>query len=483
MIKKIKNIGCYLKKLGIFFLFFLMNIFTAQTLTVEQIDSQQQIEYDRLIKNGDINKAVLQELKLIKNAEVIHYTKGEIRGHINLANAFFILNRNKESLHFLEIAEKKLKNFNDDLLKSRMYYLYGVHYYSLSLHKLAIKYFDTSLKFAYKIPDRQERERRKQFVYDWKRSSFSYLGMMDSVYSNERKCMSAPKPMLYISISDRHLKAMNTDSAEYYINKANELVLAKKIPLEGKINVLRAYGALYCEKKEYEKALKYLFESLELSQKMGSKERCLEACKLIAKVYKKMNNIQKENEYLAKYSLLRDNIALEEERTINIPVEKFLNDEMEKEKEEKGTLYYSIIIIILASLGIVIFILYKYKRKQRHKDLLFSQKEEEADMLKNRLNTTLDEVIELAKKNDPSLLVRFKMVYPDFCDSVLKINPKIINSELIFCAYLKLNFSTKEIATYTHVGSKAVQNRKNRIRKKLNIPSDEDINIWLNKIG
>jgi hypothetical protein len=36
---------------------------------------------------------------------------------------------------------------------------------------------------------------------------------------------------------------------------------------------------------------------------------------------------------------------------------------------------------------------------------------------------------------------------------------------------------------YTFVTPKAVQNRKNRIRKKLNIPSEEDINVWIGRIG
>ncbi|MBN9337366.1 MAG: hypothetical protein J0I88_05890, partial [Chryseobacterium sp.] len=73
-------------------------------------------------------------------------------------------------------------------------------------------------------------------------------------------------------------------------------------------------------------------------------------------------------------------------------------------------------------------------------------------------------------------------VYPDFCNKLQMTYPDLLNSELAFCAYLKLNFSTKEIATYTFTAIKSVQNRKNRIRKRLNIPSEEDIYIWIDKL-
>jgi DNA-binding CsgD family transcriptional regulator len=54
--------------------------------------------------------------------------------------------------------------------------------------------------------------------------------------------------------------------------------------------------------------------------------------------------------------------------------------------------------------------------------------------------------------------------------------------DLTFCAYLYLNFSSKDIAQYTFVTPRAVQIRKNRLRKKLNINSEEDIYLWIKNI-
>ena len=96
-------------------------------------------------------------------------------------------------------------------------------------------------------------------------------------------------------------------------------------------------------------------------------------------------------------------------------------------------------------------------------------------------NLTEDEVLRLAKENSPRLLSKFKSIYPDFFEKLTEIQPNLQNSELIFCIYLKLNLSTKEIATYTFVTPKAVLNRKNRIRKKLDIASSVDIYKWFDE--
>lgn len=97
-------------------------------------------------------------------------------------------------------------------------------------------------------------------------------------------------------------------------------------------------------------------------------------------------------------------------------------------------------------------------------------------------NLAEDEIIRLAKENSPRLLSKFKGLHPDFFEKLSAIQPNLQNSELCFCIYLKLDLSTKEIAKYTFVTPKAIQNRKNRIRKKLEIGSSVDIYKWFSEI-
>jgi len=67
--------------------------------------------------------------------------------------------------------------------------------------------------------------------------------------------------------------------------------------------------------------------------------------------------------------------------------------------------------------------------------------------------------------------------------SLKNLDTKIRTTELEFCAMAFLNFSTKNIAEYTYVTIRAVQIRKNRLRKKFEIPSDEDFNNWMRELG
>lgn len=107
----------------------------------------------------------------------------------------------------------------------------------------------------------------------------------------------------------------------------------------------------------------------------------------------------------------------------------------------------------------------------------------ETDELKNHVHTKqLEEVIGLAKKNDSAFLLKFRELYPDFISALLKINPDLENSELAFCAMLKLRFSSKEIADYTFVQHKSVQQKKYRIRKRLSISGETDIYEFFDNI-
>lgn len=89
------------------------------------------------------------------------------------------------------------------------------------------------------------------------------------------------------------------------------------------------------------------------------------------------------------------------------------------------------------------------------------------------------DLITLAKNNNVEFVTLFNELYPKFFKELLTINRKMRSSELEFCAMAFLNFTTKNIAEFTSVTVRAVQVRKNRLRKKLNIPSDLDFNIWM----
>jgi uncharacterized protein YqfB (UPF0267 family) len=91
----------------------------------------------------------------------------------------------------------------------------------------------------------------------------------------------------------------------------------------------------------------------------------------------------------------------------------------------------------------------------------------------------LKEIVQLAVNNNPAFLIKFNDFDPDFSQKLLKIAPHLVASEIELCILLRLNFETKEIARHTKASVRAIEGKKYRVRKKLNIPSDQDINIWM----
>jgi hypothetical protein len=94
----------------------------------------------------------------------------------------------------------------------------------------------------------------------------------------------------------------------------------------------------------------------------------------------------------------------------------------------------------------------------------------------------LKEIVQLAINNSPAFLIKFNEFDPEFSKTILSLAPNLVASEIEFCALLRLNFETKEIARYTKSSVRAAEGKKYRIRKKLGIPSDQDINIWMSHI-
>lgn len=104
------------------------------------------------------------------------------------------------------------------------------------------------------------------------------------------------------------------------------------------------------------------------------------------------------------------------------------------------------------------------------------------NLLQQGNSNNFNELILLGKRNDPQFIILFKELYPDFISKLKAIDESIKTSELIFCAMIYLNFSTKDISEYSHVTVRAVQIRKNRLRKKYNIASDVDLAKWMRNL-
>ncbi|MDE7071815.1 MAG: LuxR C-terminal-related transcriptional regulator, partial [Bacteroidales bacterium] len=74
---------------------------------------------------------------------------------------------------------------------------------------------------------------------------------------------------------------------------------------------------------------------------------------------------------------------------------------------------------------------------------------------------------------------RFERVHISFLKNLQKQYPDLSPTEKRLCAFLRLNMTTKEIANIMHVSSRAVEQSRYRLRKKLGLKKKQDINTFL----
>ncbi|MCD4698028.1 MAG: hypothetical protein K8S16_17525, partial [Bacteroidales bacterium] len=76
----------------------------------------------------------------------------------------------------------------------------------------------------------------------------------------------------------------------------------------------------------------------------------------------------------------------------------------------------------------------------------------------------------------------FKNIHSGFYEKILKICPELTATEIKTAALLKLNLTTKEIAAISFKSEGGIKTTRYRLRKKLNLSSDENLVPFLMKI-
>lgn len=160
--------------------------------------------------------------------------------------------------------------------------------------------------------------------------------------------------------------------------------------------------------------------------------------------------------YKKYYKKLHKNKQLESEQLIsNIKNEK-LNQEIESKNRELAISTMSII-----KKNEVLNSIKKELKKSRQADSKAALK-----LIDNNLNDTEDwSFFEQAFNNADK----------DFLDKIKFSHPDLTPNDLRFCAYLRLNLSSKEMAPLLNISIKSVETKRYRLRKKLGLEHDNGL--------
>lgn len=273
------------------------------------------------------------------------------------------------------------------------------------------------------------------------------------------------------------------DSAVHYFSKSKNIAAKHNFPYTAGND--KQLGNMAILKKQPDSALFYYFQALKNADETNLETEKIEISNLIYSTYLEKGDTTRANSYKLSALGLEKKMNSETKKAADFVVNQILQKEKQQiqEKNTLKTVLISSVIILLIIGSFVYFITLKRNRKQiAEKEKIIQNKSLETQELQEKVNNSFVELVHLAKDNNPEFFSLFSKTYPKFISKLLAIDPNLRSSELTFCAYLFLNFSTKDIADYTYTSIRTVQNRKNSIRKKLNISSKEDIYVWIENI-
>lgn len=476
-----------------FFIFFLsLGKSFGQSFNQGQIDSLLLVAEQLEVKEAAYG--VTLSLKAYDDSKKIGYKKGMAQGLLIASRKQHELAKFDDVLKNASSAEKLAFEISDAKLISDALRLEGIGYTGLGDYKKGLSQFRKALRFAQNLPDKEVKSSRLGVLYnDIAFNLDENGGETDSVAFYYRKgYQEFQKMVLSNSLRNKtlsvacsnvgasFLRAKQLDSAEFYLDRA--LQLANSVNHETvKANTLCDLGSLSYFRKKYKQSIDYFQKGIVVAKSIND-VFALKALYLgISKSYEAVRDDHNAENYLALYNEINDSIAGKERDSRVQTASKDSNSIVPNVDDNfnRAILFSAVFVLLLVV--ILVHIYRKFQKEKANNERLQAEVHDTINMfaLLQKDESHLKKILHLASTNDPSFLVVFKETFPDFYKKLYKVNSGLIAGEQKLCAFLKLDLSTKEIAQYTNSSIRAVEAKKYRLRKKLSIPSEEDINVWM----
>ena len=454
-------------------------------------ESFQKFSQLKFIESSELANHALQ-LSTMEN-----YSQGKVTSNIYIAKVLIEVGLNIDALKYIQNVYDQPFFNNNIIYQVESHRLKGKIYGSEQLYTLAKEEFEKQLYLSERIADSKKREMSKLWAYQNIEHLYSTQGITDSV-------------KVYLDLQERQLSNFEEHEATYnlstlYTNKARlninknrldeaaaqlhkSIDLLNKYNFPYKYNTLRTFGILEVKRGNIDKAVAYYDEALGNSSLLDVTNVSRDLHKDLANyLFENDTLIDKAKKHQKEYGLLNDSLENHNKLLAEAILKTIINEKEVYVSQNKMFYKYIIIVLLIASFSIGFILIVKNRNKRRsliRKELQFVENKEKIEDLKDQIeNNLFNDIIELAKSNSPEFLPLFAKNYPEFVDAMKQLDPTIRNTELYFLALSYLNFSTKEIACYTFVTNRAVQVRRNRMRKKYGIPSEVDFNEWFRNLG
>jgi tetratricopeptide (TPR) repeat protein len=274
----------------------------------------------------------------------------------------------------------------------------------------------------------------------------------------------------------------------------------------------------------------------EMASLTGALKTKLTANECLAKCWEKRGDLKQSLKYLNQAMQLKDSIySVEKNRSIEEIEAGFIQTKLRNENivlaqnsslqkqaiRSKNLLVILLIVCLLLSISLI-WLIYKRHRETKIKagriqkesekqieklseDLTGKERELTTKTLlinqKNQILEKLIQELEQLKKTDNSSVtihhlqmelkqelspnawkefeMQFNEVHPGFQQRLMENFPALTPSERRLCSFLRLNMNTREIASLTGQTFKSIEVARTRVRKKLDIPHEQNITNFI----
>lgn len=468
--------------------FFFLNSCTGGNLSTANFDYPLLHENEVLRLAGNYGKCMLLNEEYLQKAQKDGYKDGEALCYINMSNISVSIGNYKKGLVFLKKAELILQNSKNEALKAKLFQEYGQLSKVTGLYNNALKFNSKALYYTRKCSLQDKRNYFLNRVFS-NRGDFLYeTGRKDSalIYFHRARGV-INTPLVNCLIARHHLQHTGLiDSTKLYVAKSLELIKKDTIRLDAqKGMVYRIAGDYYKSEGNYTEAQMFYQKALDVFLDTKRAYNIPFIYQSIAEAYKGMGNKEKQTEFENKYLDAKAKQSDDQNETVNLLIDKVLSEKENDVEVFKLKLFAGsaiLILILVIAFGLKYRIMKNKKSQLREETTILKTQTElltnETEVLASKVNESFSDLVQLAKRNDSAFLTRFQEVYPDFIEKLLNINEDLSGADLHLCAMIKLNFTSKEIAAYMSILHKSAQQKKYRLRKKLNVPSDQDLYVF-----
>mgnify|MGYP002345628095 FL=1 len=432
----------------------------------------------------DVESSLQYAFKALELAQSSNFRKGIAESYFYISQALFDTGNHDKSMQYITLGEGYADR--NPQLKSEFISIRARIYSYLGLQEKAKDEFLKSLTYTKQISQQLHRDYFTALAYENLSHLYMIIDCLDSALLYTHKEIEILTSMddsiahtalinAYTDLGTFKVYENKIDSAHHFYNKAIELARKYNYPYYQRIYFHK--GDMFLSINNTDSALYYYYKALANLDELGLKAAYPSNYERLSKTLLLLNDTATALEFENKKFLIEKELDKNKLEAAKNMITLLINQEKELKTEQNKRYFISgVAIIILLSILVFIWLFSK-----RYKVKSYRQKGQEIEIQKVMINRSLTEVIELAKKNDPAFMPKFQKVYPNFTNILFAHYPNLLLSELQMLAFIYLGFTNKEISDFTHRSFRTIENRKYRLRKKLNIDTEIDMYYWLNE--